>query len=342
MLPSRLALVIGNGNYCTEGNLRSIPSSLKDAQNMAATLSQLDFKIHPRKKNTDELPLDLGQHEMQALITDFIIELDSHPNAVVFIYFSGHGCHDKANQSFLLPTDYTDQELSSTRLWCANTMIRSVTRKLKTGYCVAVFDACRNVGTKSSEAQVSQYPYGTAPVRIQGSIVAYSCESGRLSYTGLTSRYTDCLLKHLMLREDLGYIFRRVNCELSVHPDNTNYEVQQSHYIDSLRSMSRVYLHEPRYPYQLYQTRVDSSEPQIHQLDHRILEACGQMIFFCVLILSHRWMNDKKTDQMMTIHICLNFLFLAVLEIQFFTGTRQQTLIDALLMTCCNYWASRP
>ena len=82
---------------------------------------------------------------------------------------------------------------------------------------------------------------------IKGSIIAYSCKEGTVSYgydNSIVSPFTECLLNNIYRNIDIGRIFRYCNYELSLHAVNSNGSSQQSRYTDALRSSGDLVLNE--------------------------------------------------------------------------------------------------
>ena len=234
----RFALVIGNASYTKLGHLACCR---EDAAQMAKVLAILDFKIHTGSPLHD---LTLNQIEEQTQA--FIKSLEACQSAVAVLYFSGHGCHNTANQSFILPVDYTsNMDLDPKKYFCASTTVNAIEKATSGGVCIAIFDACRNIPTKSDDTTTSlvSSKTGTAAMNVTGSIIGYSCEEGTVSNTGYpTSLYTQGLLKHLQTPEDIGIIFRMANHELKHHSQNMGPHPQRSRYIDALQTRDRISL----------------------------------------------------------------------------------------------------
>jgi formylglycine-generating enzyme required for sulfatase activity len=89
---SRLALVIGNGDY---QKVASLDNPVNDAQDMAQVLRRLGFEVI--------LKLNLNNRAMTEVVQEFGTRLRSQGSIGLF-YFSGHGLQTKGH-NFLVPVD---------------------------------------------------------------------------------------------------------------------------------------------------------------------------------------------------------------------------------------------
>ena len=228
----RHALIIGNNDYQYVPSLRHCD---EDAANMQKALQILGFKCI--------LQCNLKQNEMQSTISNFIDNLPD--KSIAFFYFAGHGVHNSANVSFILPIDIkTDdldnQSLDENKSFCAKKIIQDIDRKAPHGVCIGVFDACRSV-TKDVINTLQLSP-GINNIMVEGTFLAYSCEERKVSFEGEYGLYTHCLLQNIFRYEDIGVVFRGANYYLEHHYLNTGISPQRSRYTDAMRTPGQLYL----------------------------------------------------------------------------------------------------
>lgn len=104
---SRLALLIGNQNY--SGKLQALKNPLNDITVVGKALQSIGFKVTSAS--------DANRRQMLSAVKAFGADLaKGGPEAVGFLYYSGHGLarpEDRAN--YLIPVDLKDT--SSTDFW---------------------------------------------------------------------------------------------------------------------------------------------------------------------------------------------------------------------------------
>jgi putative chitinase len=94
-VPTRIALVIGNSNY---DPIPPIHNAESDAQKIASKLSELGFDVTMKS--------DLNGVALSNAIKTFGECLrNAGPNAVSFVFYSGHAAQDAARVNYLLPID---------------------------------------------------------------------------------------------------------------------------------------------------------------------------------------------------------------------------------------------
>lgn len=186
--PSRLALVIGNGNY------RDAPlvNPVNDARSMAGLLGQAGFTVSSH--------IDASRLDMMATIDRFSADVRKTETRLVMFYYAGHGVQlDWRN--YLLPVDAVAQSAEQIRQSCVdlNQLIGQLGRaKGKT--FVIMLDACRDNPFGSSyqpeQKGLSQFD---APV---GSLLAYATSPGSVASdgNGQNGLYTENLLRELSVR----------------------------------------------------------------------------------------------------------------------------------------------
>lgn len=185
---TRIALVIGNGDYETIGRLPNPPA---DARLMADTLGQVGFEV--------TLLEDADQDAMKREIAEFGRALRrAGPEAVGLFYFAGHGVQSD-RQNYLIPTgadilDEADLDVFSIEAdWVLRQMASNVG-----GTSIIVLDACRNNPFESSFRSASR---GLARMGApNGSFVAYATAPGDVAYDGQGghSPYTAALSRAIL------------------------------------------------------------------------------------------------------------------------------------------------
>ena len=232
----RVALVIGNDEY------KHVPlnSCENDATRIAETLKKLRF-------DTSGTYLSIDKKTMINKIDNFIKGLK--PNNIIFVYFSGHGCSNKSNKTFLLPIDYEGNDvLFDDDYLCANKIISDIESKLTDGVCIAIFDACRIVVDKNNEQKKLPLPVGIkigmSRIDVKGVISAYSCEEGTVSYFDDVGLYTDCLLANIYKPKEIANILELANEELAIHRNNRHSRPQRSEYVDNRNKYRELILND--------------------------------------------------------------------------------------------------
>jgi uncharacterized caspase-like protein len=135
---ARLALLIGNEGY--SGKVQPLRSPHNDIGKVGTALSSVGFKITTL--------LDARRRQMLSAVKSFAAELaKAGPDAVGFLYYSGHGVarpEDHAN--YLIPIDLTDTV--GTDFWFDAVKLDDILGELERAAPFAahfvVFDACRD------------------------------------------------------------------------------------------------------------------------------------------------------------------------------------------------------
>ena len=135
---SRQALLIGNQGY--SGKVQPLKNPHNDIKTVGKALQSIGFKV-------TSLP-DTGRRQMLTAVQTFAAELaKGGPDAVGFLYYSGHGVarpEDRAN--YLIPVDLKDT--SSTDFWFDAVKLDDILAELERAAPFAahfvVFDACRD------------------------------------------------------------------------------------------------------------------------------------------------------------------------------------------------------
>jgi hypothetical protein len=187
----RVALIIGNSAYLHTGKL---DNPLNDADDMAATLERLSFKVI---KGTD-----LTKSGMDAIIREFA-ESMAGAKAGLFFY-AGHGLQ-VGGQNYLVPVDArlttaSALDFETVRL---DLVQRLMEREAPTN--IVILDACRDnplarnlaraFGTRSTEVG-----RGFAPAESgEGTLISFSTQPGNVALDGAgrNSPFAAALLKHI-------------------------------------------------------------------------------------------------------------------------------------------------
>ena len=221
--PVRLALIIGNADYNLDGSLTTpesvsrqggyavdLPNTLNDASDMADALERLHFKV-TRVKDAD-LP-----HMNFALATFGSAVKQAGPNAIVVVYYSGHGI-EVGGETYLIPAGAKlplDQDLTvmdpkgqklvlQTYAEPLDNVFDQLMKPGPTGMNLIILDACRDDPWES-------ILYGTrkgvdAPVNLTGpstalprTVIAFATSPGAEAADGKGrhSPYTETLLTWL-------------------------------------------------------------------------------------------------------------------------------------------------
>jgi len=180
---TRLALVIGNSNY---RSVTKLPNPGNDARAVADDLKSASFDV--------TLALDVSQVDMRRAIKTFAAKIaKSGPDAVVLVYYAGHGVQVDG-ENFLVPIDAriereSDIAGASIRLAELMSVLAAVPSRIR----IVILDACRNnpfATTKSARG----FAMVDAP---NGSIVAYSTAPGTEATDGSNghSPYTEAFIE---------------------------------------------------------------------------------------------------------------------------------------------------
>jgi uncharacterized caspase-like protein len=145
---SRLALVIGNGDY---QKVASLDNPVNDANDMAQVLENLGFEVI--------LKHNLSNRAMTQVVQAFGTRL-SRQGGVGLFYFSGHGLQVKG-RNFLVPVDAkikSEADIPWESL-DANRVLAQM-EQANNGVNIIILDACRNnpykTNLKSPKKRLSQ------------------------------------------------------------------------------------------------------------------------------------------------------------------------------------------
>jgi hypothetical protein len=181
---TRVALVIGNGQYRAVPALTNPPN---DARDVAAELQSLGFKV--------SLGVDLDRGAMERAIADFTKAAASAD--VSLLYYGGHGVQ-VAGQNYLIPVDaqlHDEQDIYKQTVHFNDVM---KAQSQGAGVHLVFLDACRTNPLKDSA------PAGRADglARVgdaAGFLIAYATQPGNVAYDGAgrNSPFAQALLGHI-------------------------------------------------------------------------------------------------------------------------------------------------
>jgi TPR repeat protein len=200
---ARVALVIGNGEY---RYAKPLPNPVNDANDIAATLEQLDFTV------IRVLNGDFGK--IREAIRAFNTEVE-HAD-IGLIYYAGHGM-ELGGENWIVPIDAelkSDRDLLSEAIGL-KVILQSVSRAGALG--LVILDSCRDnpFAAKMTRTKLARsVDRGLARVEPTANVlVAYAAKDGTTATDGdgRNSPYTAALLKHLGTRGlEVSFVFRKV------------------------------------------------------------------------------------------------------------------------------------
>jgi tetratricopeptide (TPR) repeat protein len=200
---SRVALVIGNGNYSGVDKLVNAPH---DAEDIAEVLRNYDFVVLEYQ--------DLTHLQMRKALQCFEKTLST--NAIGLFFYAGHGVQVNS-QNYLLPVDFSIQASIANKLqWLQQraTTVNSILQifsEQKSRTNIIILDACRNNPYQANSRGLSDNNALRGLARVSdkqglakifapaGSFIAFATEPENTSSDGLgrNGLFTEKLLKHL-------------------------------------------------------------------------------------------------------------------------------------------------
>lgn len=216
----RIALVIGNGHYQSEGlNLKEAADTpIHDAIDMKMRLESIGFKVI--------LKNDLTQQGIKDAIAQFKATLPASPRTALF-YYSGHGAQ-LSNTNYLLPVEarLVDEESIINQGVNLNEVLGVLDlNESEGGVNIVLLDACRNkprVRTKSGD-DITQGLAAITPPR--ETMIGYATRANQKSIAGnganRNSPYTEALLKFIPTQGlSIGDFFIEVGKYVKKKTDN--------------------------------------------------------------------------------------------------------------------------
>jgi formylglycine-generating enzyme required for sulfatase activity len=198
---SRLALVIGNGDYNKRSNklkLEKLRNPVNDANDVAAELRRLGFKVI--------LKTNVDRNAMRRAIRDFSWRLYKKPGGVGLFYFSGHGFQYQ-NDNYLVPLradiksglDIEDETIK------ADYMLRHMKQFNSSGMNMVILDACRDsipenfFKNRENKGFFDGLNKGLTNMQApRNSLIAYSTAPNTTSWGGLPHERNSVYTKHLL------------------------------------------------------------------------------------------------------------------------------------------------
>jgi formylglycine-generating enzyme required for sulfatase activity len=216
---ARIALVITNQAYTQAG--ARLTNTYHDGEVIKAALEKVGFKVWTVRDTTSERSL------LQAVAEHVQRLAEAGPDAVGFLYYSGHGAADRPNgENFLIPTDVPLTHASQLPLLAVR--LEKITSALASAgkMSFVVFDACRNVPLLRETKDLTFK--GFAPVREQnGLLVAFATEPGNVAVD--QSLYAKALADAMVAPGlEAGQVFRRVRLRVRVDTG----QAQSPEYLD--------------------------------------------------------------------------------------------------------------
>ena len=226
---SRLALVIGNGNYNPSFNqlgLGALANPGNDATDVAKVLQKLGFEVILRT--------DATRKTMRRAMHNFSQRLEQQSGGVGLFYFSGHGFQYN-NINYLLPlrADIQHSVDIDSESFRANEMLLRMEGANQHGVNLVIMDACRSSIPANFFREGKGFSKGgftsmQAPI---GSLIAYSTAPNTTSWGGLPNERNSVYTKHLLqaLQQkahlDIAGLFRQVRKGVIQETRNTE-EIQ--------------------------------------------------------------------------------------------------------------------
>ena len=210
MAEARIALVITNQSYKQSG--AALTNTHHDGDLVKSALEKVGFQVFVVRDTASEgaLLAAIGAHVERLA--------KAGPDAVGFLYYSGHGAADRPDgANYLIPTDaplthVSQLPLMAVRLDKITTALANVAKM-----SFVVFDACRNVAL---QREGKDFGYkGFAPIREQrGLLVAYATEPGNIAVD--QSLYARALAEEIVKPGlEAGQVFRTVTQRVETATD---------------------------------------------------------------------------------------------------------------------------
>lgn len=229
---TRIALVVTNQSYKQAG--AGLTNTHRDGDLIRTALEKVGFTVSLVRDTANEVALlqAIGAH-VQRLSA-------AGPDAVGFVYYSGHGAADRPDgANYLIPTEApvthaAELPLMAVRL---DKITETLARVGKINF--VVFDACRNVPLQRSEKDVTFK--GFAPVKEQsGLLVAFATEPGNVAVD--QSIYAKALAEEIVQPgREASSAFRAVARRVKQETDNK----QAPQYLDRREHDFQFAAHQP-------------------------------------------------------------------------------------------------
>ena len=200
----RMALVIGNSAYASK-SLPALGNPVNDAALIESRLKAVGFSVQ-KIENADKATLVKSFREFARKAET------GGRDAVVVVYYAGHGVQDNAQANYLLPVDADIQSQSdlADQAVPVDTLVRQL-ELASPKIALVILDACR------SNAVASSTRGGTRGLGVQqekrGILVAFSTEPGKTSLDGegANSPYAQALATEIgKPNVDVEQMFKKV------------------------------------------------------------------------------------------------------------------------------------
>jgi hypothetical protein len=198
----RLALVIGNSTYQTT----SLKNPLNDAEDVAATLRNLGFKVILKK--------DADQRTMEDAIRSFGRQLRN--GGIGLFYFAGHGVQ-MGGRNYLIPVDARIESESDVKYEAVDAgRVLGKMEDAENQLNIIILDACRNNPyARAFRSDQSGLARMDAPT---GSLIAYATAPGEVAGDGpgRNGIFTKHLIQHMMTPNlTIEQVLKRVRIDVA-------------------------------------------------------------------------------------------------------------------------------
>lgn len=218
---TRRALVLGNTLYNPER--QAIPSSRKNAADVAGTLGGLGFEVRRE--------VDQNAQAMRSLLQEFFSRLRAESSGRPFavFYFTGHGIQHRG-ENYMVPSDVSLQQGAEGIAKASISIDREIINQASLpndGTAVLIFDACRNDPSQGSNDRGGSFNQVNPP---RGTIITYSTAPGRYAIAPKSAEansiYTQILVDELKkanaslsVKDFLDAVKFRVRQYMQTHPE---------------------------------------------------------------------------------------------------------------------------
>lgn len=173
----RLALIIAQTNYSNSAEFSRVNAAESEADHLFQALTATGFSVR-RERN-------LSRDDLERVLGEFRVELDgAGPDAVGFVYYTGHGAQHPDGDSYLLGVDARLRVKSDYAAYGVSMVnLRNAFGATGSRAVFLVFDACRNV------PQLAQEKSGSKGIgRLDASanmLIAYSTDADDTAKEGI-------------------------------------------------------------------------------------------------------------------------------------------------------------
>jgi uncharacterized caspase-like protein len=184
--PARYALVFGNSRYEGDG-WPSLKAPANDARAVAGALRQIGFQVVGC--GAEGVCLDTNRTDMEAAIHEFARQLQAHPGAIAFFYYSGHAVQvqragNGPYENYLIPVKsgiQSERDVENRALPAQRVLDAIADTDIEAG--IVVLDSCRTNPLAASQRGLVEH--GLARMQAPGLLIAYSAEAGQVALDSL-------------------------------------------------------------------------------------------------------------------------------------------------------------